>query len=60
MEKNAKSANAETMGAVQTSETLGQTIRRSLAVPQFVLFLIVLYFYLHFASAIYNLLANCK
>lgn len=36
MEKNARPANAE------TSETMGQTIRRSLAVPQFVLFLIVL------------------
>jgi ribose transport system permease protein len=42
MQKDAKSANAETIGAVQTSETLGQTIRRSLAVPQFVLFLIVI------------------
>jgi ribose transport system permease protein len=42
MEKNAKSANAEAMEAIQTSETLGQTIRKSLAVPQVVLFLIVL------------------
>lgn len=42
MVKDAKPANAEIVGAVQATETLGQTIRRSLAVPQFVLFLIVL------------------
>lgn len=42
MQKDAKPANAEIAGAVQATETLGQTIRKSLAVPQFVLFLIVL------------------
>lgn len=42
MVKDAKPANAEMIGAVQSTETLGQSIRRSLAVPQFVLFLIVL------------------
>ncbi len=42
MVKDASSADAEMMDAIQDSETLGQTIRRSLAVPQFVLFLIVL------------------
>ena len=42
MVKDAKPANAEMIGAVQSTETLGQTIRRSLSVPQFVLFLIVI------------------
>lgn len=42
MVKDAKPANVEIVGAVEATETLGQTIRRSLAVPQFVLFLIVL------------------
>jgi ribose transport system permease protein len=42
MQKDASSANDKTIGAVQTTETLGQSIRRSLAVPQVVLFLIVL------------------
>jgi ribose transport system permease protein len=42
MQKDANSANDKTIGAVQNTETLGQSIRRSLAVPQVVLFLIVL------------------
>jgi Ribose/xylose/arabinose/galactoside ABC-type transport systems, permease components len=42
MEKDAKPADAEMIGAVQATETAGQIIRRSLSVPQFVLFLIVL------------------
>ena len=42
MVKDAKPANAEMIGAVQSTETLSQTIRRSLSVPQFVLFLIVI------------------
>lgn len=42
MVKDARPADAEMLDASQDSETLGQTIRRSLAVPQFVLFLIVL------------------
>ena len=42
MEKDAKPANAEMIGPVQATETAGQIIRRSLSVPQFVLFLIVL------------------
>jgi ribose transport system permease protein len=42
MVKDAKPASAEIMSAVQSTETLGQIIRRSLSVPQFVLFLIVL------------------
>lgn len=41
MVKDARPADAEMMDAIQASETLGQTMRRSLAVPQFVLFLIV-------------------
>ena len=41
MVKDAKPADAEMIDAIQASETLGQMIRRSLAVPQFVLFLIV-------------------
>jgi len=42
MQKDGKPVNAEIAGAVLATETLGQTIRRSLSVPQFVLFLIVL------------------
>ena len=42
MVKDAKPVNAEIVGAVPATETLGQTIRRSLSVPQFVLFLIVI------------------
>lgn len=42
MVKDAKPANAQTMGAAQATETFGQSVRRSLAVPQFVLFLIVI------------------
>jgi ribose transport system permease protein len=42
MVKDARTADAERLDANQDSETLGQTIRRSLAVPQVVLFLIVL------------------
>jgi ribose transport system permease protein len=42
MEKDAKSGSAETARTVQSMETLGQTIRKSLAVPQFILFIIVL------------------
>jgi ribose transport system permease protein len=42
MVKDARTADAEMLDASQDSETLGQTIRRSLAVPQVVLFLIVL------------------
>lgn len=42
MQKDAKSVSIEMTGTDQASETLGQTIRRSLSVPQFVLFLIVL------------------
>lgn len=42
MVKDAKPANVEMIGAVQATETLGQSIRRSLAVPQVVLFLVVL------------------
>jgi ribose transport system permease protein len=42
MDKDAKLGSAETVRAVQPVETLGQTIRKSLAVPQFVLFIIVL------------------
>src|SRR5690349_21424729 len=39
MNKDAKQANVE---AIQASETIGQTIRKSLTVPQVVLFIIVL------------------
>jgi ribose transport system permease protein len=42
MEKDAKLGSAETARAVPPVETWGQTIRRSLAVPQVILFLIVL------------------
>jgi len=42
MQKDAKLGSAETARDNQSMETLGQTIRKSLAVPQFVLFLIVL------------------
>ena len=42
MEKNAKLGNAETARAVPSAETLGESIRRSLAVPQVVLFLVVI------------------
>lgn len=41
MQKDAKPASVEVAGALQSGETFGQTIRRSLSVPQFVLFLIV-------------------
>lgn len=42
MEKDAKLGSVETAGTAQPAVTLGQTLRNSLAVPQFVLFLIVL------------------
>ena len=42
MEKDAKPVSAEIVGAVQTTETMGHTLRKSLAVPQVALFLIVL------------------
>jgi ribose transport system permease protein len=42
MVKDARTADAEMMDTTQARETLGQAIRRSLSVPQFVLFLIVL------------------
>lgn len=42
MEKDAKLGNAETAATVPPTETLGQSIRKSLSVPQFVLFLVVL------------------
>jgi ribose transport system permease protein len=42
MEKDAKLGSAETASAVPPMETLGQTIRRNLAVPQVALLLIVL------------------
>jgi ribose transport system permease protein len=42
MEKNANLGSTESARALPTGETLGQTIRKSLAVPQVVLFFIVL------------------
>jgi predicted ABC-type sugar transport system permease subunit len=42
MEKDANLGSAETTRAIAPAETLSQNIRRSLSVPQFVLFLIVL------------------
>ncbi len=42
MVKDAKPANAEMIGSVEATETLGQSVRRSLSVPQVVLFLIVI------------------
>ena len=42
MEKDANLLNTETGRASAPEETWGQTVRSSLAVPQFVLFLIVI------------------
>jgi ribose transport system permease protein len=42
MGKDAKGSNTKMSETVQDRETLGQAIRRSLAVPQFVLFLVVI------------------
>lgn len=42
MQKDTKPANTEMLKGVRTGETLGQSIRKSLSVPQVVLFLIVL------------------
>ena len=42
MQKDAKPANIEMTGTPQSTETLGQSLRRSLSVPQVVLFLIVI------------------
>lgn len=42
MEKDAKLGSAETARTAQPMETFSQTIRKSLTVPQFILFLIVL------------------
>lgn len=42
MEKNANLRSTESVGSLPSGETLGQTIRKSLAVPQVVLFFIVL------------------
>jgi ribose transport system permease protein len=42
MEKDAKPGSAEIARTIPPMEALGQTIRKSLAVPQFILFLIVL------------------
>ncbi len=42
MEKDAKLGSGDTAQAVQPMETWSQTIRKSLTVPQFILFLIVL------------------
>jgi ribose transport system permease protein len=42
MEKDAKLGSVETAGTAQSTVSLGQTLRNSLAVPQFVLFLIVI------------------
>ena len=42
MEKDVNLGSTESARVVQPEETLGQTIRKSLAVPQVILFFIVL------------------